>query len=161
MPGGRPKSELVLSEEEREQLTALTLRRKTAQALALRARIVLGCAQGLENNAVAARQRVTPQTVSKWRSRFVKLRLDGLLDAPRPGAPRTIDDSRVDAVIAKTLESIPEGATHWSTRSMARHLACRKRPWRVSGGPLACNRTAKKASSSPATRCSWIKCATS
>lgn len=137
MAGGRPKSELVLSEEEREQLTALTLRRKTAQALALRARIVLGCAQGLENNAVAAHQRVTPQTVSKWRARFVKLRLDGLLDAPRPGAPRTIDDSRVDAVIAKTLESIPEGATHWSTRSMARHLDMSQtavaRIWRAFG----------------------------
>ena len=69
---GRPKTELVLSDAEREQLTALTLRRKTAQALALRARIVLGCAEGLENQAVAAVQRVTPQTVSKWRARFVQ-----------------------------------------------------------------------------------------
>ena len=85
---GRPKAELVLSESEREQLTALTLRRKTAQALALRARIVLACAAGETNNAVAARQRVTKQTVSKWRARFVEHRLDGLLDAPRPGAPR-------------------------------------------------------------------------
>lgn len=137
MPGGRPKSELALSEEEREQLLAMTLRRKTAQALALRARIVLGCAEGLENNAVAARQRVTPQTVSKWRARFVELRLDGLLDAPRPGAPRTIDDSRVDAVIAKTLESIPKGATHWSTRSMARQMDMSQtavaRIWRAFG----------------------------
>jgi len=137
MPGGRPKAELVLSDEEREQLTALTLRRKTAQALALRARIVLGCAEGLENNAVAARQRVTPQTVSKWRARFVELRLDGLLDAPRPGAPRTIDDSRVDAVIAKTLESLPEGATPWSTRSMARQMDLSQtavsRIWRAFG----------------------------
>lgn len=117
---GRPKAQLVLSESEREQLTALTLRRKTAQALALRARIVLACAAGETNNAVAARQRVTKQTVSKWRARFVEHRLDGLLDAPRPGAPRTIDDARVDAVIAKTLESKPQGATHWSTRAMAR-----------------------------------------
>jgi ABC-type phosphate/phosphonate transport system substrate-binding protein len=68
---GRPKTELVLSDAEREQLTALTLRRKTAQAMALRARIVLGCADGIENQAVAVRQRVTPQTVSKWRARFV------------------------------------------------------------------------------------------
>lgn len=137
MAGGRPKSELVLSEAEREELTALTLRRKTAQALALRARIVLCCAEGIENNAVAARQRVTPQTVSKWRARFVRLRLEGLLDAPRPGAPRTIDDSRVDAVIAKTLESIPQGATHWSTRSMAREMDMSQtavtRIWRAFG----------------------------
>jgi len=116
---GRPKAQLVLSQTEREQLEALTLRGKTAQALALRARIVLGCAAGADNKVVAVRQRVTQQTVSKWRARFVEHRLDGLLDAPRPGAPRTIDDARVDAVIARTLESVPAGATHWSTRSMA------------------------------------------
>lgn len=134
---GRPKAELVLSPAEHEQLTALTLRRKTAQALALRARIVLACAQGFDNKTVAARQRVTQQTVSKWRARFVELRLDGLLDAPRPGAPRTIDDSRVDAVVAKTLESVPEGATHWSTRLMARELGMSQsavsRIWRAFG----------------------------
>ena len=107
---GRPKTTLVLTEAEREQLKALTLRRKTAQALALRARIVLACADGQDNKVVAARQRVTPQMVSKWRARFVQQRLDGLLDAPRSGAPRTIDDARVDAVIAKTLESMPRGA---------------------------------------------------
>ena len=91
---GRPKAELVLTEDEREQLTALTLRRKTAQALALRARIVLACADGVDNKSVASRQRVTPQTVSKWRARFVEHRLDGLLDAPRTGAPR-LDSRRV------------------------------------------------------------------
>jgi transposase len=116
---GRPKAQLVLSETEREELAALALRRKTAQALALRARIVLACADGQDNKVVAARHRVTPQMVSKWRARFVEHRLDGLLDAPRSGAPRTIDDVRVDAVIAKTLESVPHGATHWSTRTMA------------------------------------------
>ena len=134
---GRPKTELVLSDAEREQLTALTLRRKTAQAMALRARIVLGCAQGMENKAVAVRQRVTPQTVSKWRARFVEHRLEGLLDAPRPGAPRSIDDARVDAVIARTLESIPQGATHWSTRTMAREMNLSQtavtRIWRAFG----------------------------
>ena len=134
---GRPKSELVLSDVEREQLMALTLRRKTAQALALRARIVLGCAQGLENKAVATRQRVTPQTVSKWRARFVTHRLDGLLDAPRSGTPRSIDDARVDAVIARTLESMPARATHWSTRAMAREAqvshASVARIWRAFG----------------------------
>ncbi len=117
---GRPKAELVLNEVEREQLKALTMRRKTAQALALRARIVLASAEGLDNKTIAAKQRVTQQTVSKWRARFVAHRLDGLLDAPRPGAPRSIDDAQVDAVIAKTLESVPANATHWSTRSMAR-----------------------------------------
>jgi transposase len=134
---GRPKAQLVLSESEREQLEALTMRRKTAQALALRARIVLGCAGGADNKAVAARQRVTQQTVSKWRARFVEHRLDGLLDAPRPGAPRTIDDARVDAVIAKTLESVPAAATHWSTRTMAREAGLSQtavsRIWRAFG----------------------------
>ncbi len=134
---GRPKAQLVLSEPEREQLVALTLRRKTAQALALRARIVLACADGMDNKVVAARQRVTPQTVSKWRARFVEQRLDGLLDAPRPGAPRSIDDARVDAVIAKTLESVPAGATHWSTRTMAREMDMSQtavtRIWRAFG----------------------------
>ena len=134
---GRPKTQLMLSETEREQLEALTLRRKTAQALALRARIVLACAAGADNKVVAARQRVTQQTVSKWRARFVEQRLDGLLDAPRPGAPRTIDDSRVDAVIAKTLESVPAGATHWSTRSMSRDAGLSQtavsRIWRAFG----------------------------
>ena len=134
---GRPKAELVLSEIEREQLTGLTLRRKTAQALALRARIILSCAEGLTNQAVAARQGVLPQTVSKWRSRFVEQRLDGLLDAPRPGAPRSIDDARVDAVVAKTLESTPTGATHWSTRDMARTMGLSQtavaRIWRAFG----------------------------
>jgi transposase len=119
---GRPKAEFVLSEAEREQLVALTMRRQTAQALALRARIVLACAGGMDNKTVAAKQRVTQQTVSKWRARFVTHRLDGLLDAPRPGAPRTIADAHVDAVITKTLESVPAGATHWSTRTMAREM---------------------------------------
>ncbi len=132
---GRPKAELVLSEAEREQLTALTLRRKTA--LALRARIVLACAAGQTNNAVVVRHHVTKQTVSKCRARFVEHRLDGLLDAPRPGAPRTIDDARVDAVIAKTLESKPQGATHWSTRTMAHETGMTQtavsRIWRAFG----------------------------
>ena len=91
----RPKATLVLTDSEREQLKALRLRRKTAQALALRARIVLACADGHDNQVVAARQRVTAQMIGKWRARFVEHRLDGLLDAPRSGAPRTIDDCRV------------------------------------------------------------------
>src|SRR5471032_3334838 len=134
---GRPKAELVLSESEREQLQAWSRRRKTAQALALRSRIVLSCASGTSNKVVADTLDVTPQTVTKWRARFLKQRLDGLLDAPRPGAPRTIDDARVDALIAKTLEEQPTKATHWSTRTMARESGLSQtavsRIWRAFG----------------------------
>jgi transposase len=89
--------------------------------LALRARIVLACASGLSNKAVATRERVSVQTVGKWRRRFIERGLDGLLDEPRPGVPRKIDDAVVESVIVRTLESQPPAATHWSTRSMARH----------------------------------------
>jgi transposase len=141
---GRPKTELVLSQSEREQLVALTTRRKTVQAIALRARIVLSCTDGMENKAVAAQLRTSQQTVSKWRARFVTDRLDGLLDALRPGAPRSIADAQVDAVIAKTLESVPANATHWSTRMMAREMTMSQtavtRIWRAS----VCSRTGRK-----------------
>lgn len=134
---GRPKAEIVLNAREREQLEAWTRRRKTAQALALRSRIVLECATGIDSKIVAQRLSVSQQTVSKWRNRFAANRLDGLLDAPRSGAPRTIDDARVDAVIAKTLEAIPKNATHWSTRSMAREMGLSQtavsRIWRAFG----------------------------
>ena len=134
---GRPKAELVLAQDEREQLQAWALRRKTAQALALRSRIVLSCAQGLTNQAVAAQLQITQQTVSKWRQRFVVQRLDGLLDAPRTGAPRTIDDAKVDVVIARTLESVPRNATHWSMRTMAGEMKMSQtaisRIWRAFG----------------------------
>ena len=123
--------------EEREQLRAWALRRKTAQALALRSRIVLDCADGRQNKEVAQRLRITPQTVSKWRARFVAQRLDGLLDAPRAGAPRTIEDAQVDALIARTLETLPRNATHWSTRLMAQEAAISpasvSRIWRAFG----------------------------
>src|SRR5215469_4589886 len=98
---GRPKTQLILSEVEREQLEALAKRRKTIQALAQRARIVLACAEGIENKVVAVQQRVAPQTVCKWRVRFAQHRMEGLLDAPRSGAPRSIDDTHVEAVISK------------------------------------------------------------
>jgi len=120
MRTGRPVARIELSAEVSAILGGYVQRRKTAQALALRARIVLGCAAGLSNKAVAARERVTAQTVGKWRRRFVERGADGLLDEPRPGAPRTIDDAKVETVIVQTLESQPHGATHWSTRSMAR-----------------------------------------
>ncbi len=116
---GRPKAELVLSDEERQVLERLTRRRKSAQALALRARIVLACATGATNQAVAADLRVNGATVGKWRRRFVDRRLEGLFDEARPGATRTVTDDKVEAVIVKTLEEKPADATHWSTRSMA------------------------------------------
>lgn len=128
---------LVLSDTERSELEALLRRRKTAQSMALRARIVLECATGCENKDVAARLRVDPATVGKWRRRFVERRLDGLYDEPRSGAPRTIDDARIEAVIVRTLESPPPGATHWSSRGMARasglSVSSVQRIWRAFG----------------------------
>jgi len=118
---GRPKLPLVLSDEERLTLERLTNRRKSAQAMALRARIVLACAKpGATNLAVAASLGVNPATVGKWRARFVDMRLKGLFDEDRPGAPRTITDDKIEGLIVKTLEEKPADATHWSTRSMAK-----------------------------------------
>ena len=116
---GRPKTELVLTDEERSVLERLVRRQKSAQSLALRARIVLACASGDTNQAVADQLRVNQATVGKWRRRFVERRLEGLFDEPRPGAKRTITDDKVEVVIVKTLEEKPTDATHWSTRSMA------------------------------------------
>jgi transposase len=81
---------------------------------------VLACASGLDNKTVAHKTRVTPQTVEKWRARFLERRIDGLLDEPRPGAPRQIGDETIESVIVRTLESTPRGAAHWSTRDMAK-----------------------------------------
>jgi transposase len=118
---GRPKQPLVLSDVERLTLERLTNRRKSAQAMALRARIVLACAKpGVSNLAVADRLGVSPATVGKWRARFLAKRLNGLFDEDRPGPPRTITDDQVERVIVKTLEEMPANATHWSTRSMAK-----------------------------------------
>jgi transposase len=117
---GRRAVRLELTEAERTELEGLACRRSTAQALALRARIVLACAQGAENQDVAGKLDVCEQTVSKWRRRFAEQRMDGLRDEPRAGAPRTIDDARIEAVITATLESVPPDATHWSSRGMAR-----------------------------------------
>jgi transposase len=111
---------LVLSAEERKTLENWARRPKTAQATALRARLILGCAAGKTNTLVARELRVTKQTVGKWRSRFVTTRLDGLLDEPRPGAPRTVTDAAIERVVTLTLETTPRDATHWSTRAMAR-----------------------------------------
>jgi len=116
---GRQAPVVVLSEEERETLERWARRPKSAQALALRCRIVLAAAGGEPNSVIAVGLGCTPDTVGKWRTRFVERRLDGLHDEPRPGKPRTISDEDVERVIVKTLEETPAAATHWSTRSMA------------------------------------------
>ena len=134
---GRPTAELVLSDEERATLQRWARRPKSAQALALRCRIVLECAAGRTNTEVAARLGVSGPTVGKWRRRFIELRLEGLQDEPRPGAPRSIGDDDVERVIVKTLEETPVDATHWSTRSMAQATGMSQstisRMWRAFG----------------------------
>jgi transposase len=116
---GRPKAALVLADDEREQLLRWSRRARSAQSLALRSKIVLACADGLDNTTVAARLGVVAATVGKWRRRFVARRLDGLLDEPRPGGPRSITDDQVEQVVVATLERAPKNATHWSRTSMA------------------------------------------
>jgi len=132
---GRPKTALHVSPSERTTLESWSRRRTTAQALALRARIVLLCAQGKFNTEVAEELGVTQKTVSRWRARFVARRLDGLLDEPRPGAPRRVGDQQIEALIVKTLETQPRDATHWSTRSMAQAIGVSQstvsRVWRA------------------------------
>ena len=132
-----PVVSVELSEAEREQLESWSRRLTTAQALAQRSRIVLLVAEGLRTGEVAQRLGVHRNTVSKWRRRFEAERLDGLVDEPRPGRPRTVTDAHVDAVITKTLESTPKDATHWSTRSMASEVGLTQsavhRIWRAFG----------------------------
>src|SRR3984957_1768820 len=128
---------IELSEEERAQLESWARRRSSAQALAQRSRVVLLASQGLNNTEIAARLGVHRPMVRKWRARFAEYRLDGLIDEPRPGKPRTITDEQVEEVIVKTLESTPKDATHWSTRSMAREVGLTQtavsRIWRAFG----------------------------
>jgi transposase len=116
---GTPAAAVTLSGDERETLERWARRHTTAQALALRCRIVLACADGGSNTEIGARLGVARGTVAKWRTRFIDKRLDGLHDEPRPGAPRSVSDDDVERVIVKTLEETPKDATHWSTRSMA------------------------------------------
>jgi transposase len=129
--------EVVLSAGEREQLESWARRGKSAQALAQRSRIVLAAAEGLKNTEISQRLSLDHTTVRKWRSRFAKERLDGMVDEPRPGRPRTISDAQVEEVIVKTLESTPKDATHWSTRSMAAEVGLSQtavsRIWRAFG----------------------------
>src|SRR5712692_5021088 len=128
---------LVLADDERRILENWARRRRTAQGLAVRARIVLACAQGDSNLAVSARLGVNRGTVTRWRARFLARRLDGLGDEPRPGVPRTITDAQVEEVVVRTLEEVPEGATHWSRRELAKRVgispASVHRIWRAFG----------------------------
>jgi transposase len=137
MAMGRPTKPLNVTTEEREKLTMLSRRPKTGQALAMRARIVLWCDDGLSNDEVSKRLGITGATVSKWRERFRVQRLEGLLDEPRPGAPRSITDAQVERVVTKTLESMPANSTHWSTRLMAEKTGLSQtaivRIWRAFG----------------------------
>jgi transposase len=128
---------IELSDQERLQLEAWTRRRTSAQALAQRSRVVLLAADGLKNTEIAERLGVSRNMALMWRARFAEQRLDGLLDEPRPGRPRTITDEQVEEVVVRTLETTPKDATHWSTRSMAREVGLTQsavlRIWRAFG----------------------------
>jgi transposase len=134
---GRPTKALLLTELERAELEQIARRSRSARRAAFRAKIVLGCASGLANTEVAKKLRTTDHTVGLWRRRFVEQRLEGLLDEPRPGRPREIEDARIEEVVTKTLESTPRGATHWSTREMAENVGLSHstigRIWRAFG----------------------------
>ena len=116
---GRPKATLVVHPADRETLERWMRRRKTAQGLAMRSRIVLRCASGMSNTQVADELRVSNATVGRWRSRFIARGPAGLLDEQRCGAPRRVSDAQVEEVVVRTLETTPRDATHWSTRGMA------------------------------------------
>jgi transposase len=122
MRTGRPKKLMEIADEDRDKLQNMARRPKSAQAMAMRARIVLCCGEGMSNAEVARTLRITGATVGKWRERFRKQGLDGLLDEPRVGAPRKITDQQIEEVVTKTLESMPANGTHWSTRLMAAEM---------------------------------------
>src|SRR5438105_10602378 len=137
MPRGPHPIPITLTDDEHMKLADWSRRPTTAQRLALRANIVLAAAAGRSNATIAAALRVTAPTVRKWRMRFADARLEGLVDEPRPGAPRTITDAQVEAAVTRTLEARPADATHWSTRTLARDLALSQtavaRIWRAFG----------------------------
>jgi transposase len=137
MRTGRPKQPLILTEEERDRLQSLAHRSRSQPLLARRARVVLACGDGLDNHAVARKLRVSLGMVGKWRGRFLRARLEGLYDEPRPGAPRKVSDEQVERVVIQTLESTPRGETHWSTRGLAEATGLSRmtisRIWRAFG----------------------------
>src|SRR5215204_1953622 len=144
---GRPKAVLELTSDEREQLQRWARRRTSAQALALRSRIVLACAEGRSNTAVAEELGVSVQMVGKWRARFVEARLDGLADDPRPGRPSSITAEQVEDVVVATVESTPANATHWSRAKMAERTGLSRSRSDGSGRPSTSSRTAPRRSS--------------
>jgi len=137
MRRGRPQQALLLSEEERARLESMAHRARSQPLLARRARVVLACGEGLDNHAVARKLRCWLGMVGKWRARFLKVRLEGLYDEPRPGAPRKVSDEQVERVVIQTLESTPRGQTHWSTRELAKTAGLSRmtisRIWRAFG----------------------------
>ena len=137
MRTGRPKQALILTDEERDRLQSLAHRARSQSLLARRARVVLACAEGLDNKTVARKMRVSLGMVGKWRARFLQARLEGLYDEPRPGAPRKVSDAQVERVVIQTLESTPRGETHWSTRGLAKATGLSRmtisRIWRAFG----------------------------
>lgn len=152
MRTGRPKEPLDIAEEDRDKLRTIALRPKSSQAMAMRASIVLFCGHGKSNTEVAGKLHITGATVGKWRRRFRKFGLDGLLDEPRVGAPRKITDRQIEEVITKTLESMPANSTHWSTRLMAAEMGLTQNAVDGSGGLLDCSRIVWRISSSPKIR---------
>jgi len=120
MRRGRPIAIVTVTSEHRSELESWSRRPKTAQALALRSKIILLAAEGWNNKMIAEKLAMTPHTVGKWRKRFASAGNDGLLDEPRPGTSRKLSDKQVEQVLMRTLESQPEAATHWSTRDMAK-----------------------------------------
>ena len=151
---GRPKAKLELTSDEREQLERWARRRSSSQALALRSRIVLECAEGVPNKEVAARLGVSQPTVGKWRSRFLELRLDGLADDPRPGRVPSITAEQVEKIVVDTLESTPKNATHWSRGPWRRNPGFPRQQSDGSGMRSSSNRTAPMVSNCPTIRCS-------
>ena len=122
MRTGRPKQPLVLNPADKEKLTLLARRPKTAQRVAVRSKIVLRAAEGFSNRAIALQLGITGATVGKWRERYRVQGMKGLADDSRPGTPRKITDAMVEEAVTQTLESLPPAATHWSTRSLAQKV---------------------------------------
>ena len=153
--------ELKLTMQEYNQLVEWTRRHKTSQALALRSRIVLACAQGVDNSEVAKRCRVTRQTVGKWRRRFLEQRLDGLLDEPRPGAPRKLDDARIEQLMRPRSMSGRAKRAIGVRGCWPPSWGYRRAPLAALGAPSGCSRIGLRPSSSRPIRCSSTRCATS
>jgi len=143
---GRPKAVLILTDDKRAQLLSWSRRAKSSQALALRSKIALACAGGIDNKTVAAELRCAAMTVGKWRRRFIDLRMDGLVDEDRPGRPASITLDQVEEVLVATLESTPKNATYWSRSSMAAKSGLSASTTSKATVPIRCSRSASNTS---------------